>query len=126
MVDQQVELDCAAVIPGVGEERSAQAQRVTVSAAPATTTSSTTTTLAVSSAYEHDHPEYNEVGSIETDGEFSGSDDNLYEEKFTSGSLDKSVSAEEQEYDGQEGSLRSEIKKDFVPNEIESPDYEEK
>ena len=31
MVDQQVELDCAAVIPGVGEERSAQAQKVTVS-----------------------------------------------------------------------------------------------
>ena len=31
MVDQQVELDCAAIIPGVGEERSAQALRVTVS-----------------------------------------------------------------------------------------------
>ena len=31
MVDQQVELDCAAVIPGVGEERSAQALKVTVS-----------------------------------------------------------------------------------------------
>ena len=88
--------------------------------------SSTTTTLAVSPAYEHDHPEHNEVASIETDGEFSESDDNLYEEKFTSGSLDKSVSAEEQEYDGREGSLRSEIKKDFVPKEIESPDYEEK
>ena len=31
MVDQRVELDCAAVIPGVGEERSAHALRVTVS-----------------------------------------------------------------------------------------------
>ena len=31
MVDQQVELDCAAIIPGVGEERSARAHRVTVS-----------------------------------------------------------------------------------------------
>ena len=31
MVNQQVELDCAAVIPVVGEERSAQALRVTVS-----------------------------------------------------------------------------------------------
>ena len=31
MVDQQLELDCAAVIPGFGEERSAQALRVTVS-----------------------------------------------------------------------------------------------
>ena len=31
MVDQELELDCAAIIPGVGEERSAQAQRVTVS-----------------------------------------------------------------------------------------------
>ena len=31
MVDQQVELDCAAVIPGIGEERSAQALKVTVS-----------------------------------------------------------------------------------------------
>ena len=88
--------------------------------------SSTTTTLAVSSAFEHDHPEYNEVGSIETDGEFSESDDNLYEETFTSGSLDKSVSAEEQDHAGQEGSLRSETKKDLVPNEIESQDSEEK
>ena len=80
----------------------------------------------MSSAYEHDHPEYNEVGSIETDGEFSEIDDNLYEETFTSGSLDKSFSAEKQEYDGQEGSLHSEIKKDLVPNEIEPQDYEEK
>ena len=96
------------------------------SAASTTTTSSTTTTLAVSSTYEHDHPEYNEVGSIETDGEFSESDDNLYEETFTSGSLDKTFSAEKQEYDGQEGSLHSEIKKDLVPNEIESQDSEEK
>ena len=96
------------------------------SAASTTTTSYTTTTLAVSSAYEHDHPEHNEVGSIETDGEFSESDDNLYEGTFTSGSLDKSVLAEEKEYDGEEDSLHSEIKKNLVPNEIESQDYEEK
>ena len=96
------------------------------SAASTTTTSSTTTTLAVSLAYEHDHSEYNDVGSNETDGEFSESDDNLYEETFTSGSLDKSFSAEKQEYVGQEGSLHSEIKKDFVPNETESQDSEEK
>ena len=31
MVNQEVELDCAATIPGVGEERSAHALRVTVS-----------------------------------------------------------------------------------------------
>ena len=88
--------------------------------------SSTTTTSAVSSAFEHDHPKHNEVGSIETDGGFSQSDDNLYEETFTSGSLDKSVSAEEQEYDGREDSLLSEIKKDLLPNEIEPQDSEEK
>ena len=31
LVDQQVELDCAAIIPGIGEERSARALKVTVS-----------------------------------------------------------------------------------------------
>ena len=31
MVDQELELDCAAVIPGVGEERSAQTLKVSVS-----------------------------------------------------------------------------------------------
>ena len=31
MVDHEVELDCAAIIPGIGEERSAQALKVTVS-----------------------------------------------------------------------------------------------